>query len=197
MRRASTHCVKMVVVMAVRLLARVCFRCVWSPSYTAAGINSILGAPHVCCRVRARLTDPASLRCDDQVLAAAAAEEQEEEEEEAAAVVSPSGCALPFARCCCIFVTSYPARGPTRRVHSPFTFVRAPLHCSFLNWPMHFAGALLDMASQPAIVAFASPCLLWAITIITIASSLAFPSRRRRRHRDSPSSLGSTFSAVP
>ena len=117
--------------------------------------------------------------------------------EEAAAVVSPSGCALPFARCCCIFVTSYPARGPTRRVHSPFTFVRAPLHCSFLNWPMHFAGALLDMASQPAIVAFASPCLLWAITIITIASSLAFPSRRRRRHRDSPSSLGSTFSAVP
>lgn len=120
---ASTHCVKMVVVVAVRLLARVCFRCLWSPSYTAAGINSILGAPHVCYRVRARLTDPASLRCDAQVLAAAAEEEQEEEEEAAAAVVSPSGCALPFARCCYVFVTSYPTRGPTRRVHSPFTFL--------------------------------------------------------------------------
>ena len=58
------------------------------------------------------------------------------------------------------------------------------VHCSFLHSPMHCAGALLDMASLPRRSSPLPSCLLWAITIITIASSSSFPSRHRRRHRD-------------
>ena len=76
-------------------------------------------APHVCCRVRARLTDHVSLSCNDQVLPAAAEEqEQQQQEEEEEAVVSLSGCALLCARCC--VVTSHPARAQARHFHSPF-----------------------------------------------------------------------------
>ena len=49
---------------------------------------------HVCCRVCARLTDPASLRCNDQVLAA------EQQEEEAAVVSHADGSERALAERC-------------------------------------------------------------------------------------------------
>ena len=114
-RRVSTHCSNMVVVVVVVVVvprARVFSLCLvsqlhrsWYPQYSWRPARLLS-------RVCARLTDPASLRCNDQVLAAE--DEQEQQQEEEAAVVSLSGCALPFARCC--VVTSHPARAFTRCV---------------------------------------------------------------------------------